>query len=195
MERSRIYITMGEKLTVEEMNELEKNITDFLTQHNIKLEVPVDIFNVADDLGFDVRGVEFPSELEGMILVNEQLDTISGFNSNKIIAYNLRKDIDSKKFIVGHELAHYIEVKVKNPNAKVVTAARERVNDYKGNREEQKKDYMAAALLVPKDDLRERYDSVNEENIEQVCGEVAETYNVHIDIAKRRIQEVFYGKN
>ena len=92
----------------EEMNRMEDLISAFLEKMEIDYVVPVDILKVATDLEFDVRGTEFEKNLKGLIVVDEYIEKIEGFDSNKIIVYNCFKDINMKKFIVAHELAHYI---------------------------------------------------------------------------------------
>lgn len=173
-----------------EMNEMENIIKKFLLSNNIELSIPVDIFEIASNIGFDIRGSEFREHLEGLILVNENESTIAGFNSNKVIAYNCKMDIDSKKFIVAYELAHYIEEKTNNDNTKIVIAARDHAKEYSYDVDEQRKDYIAAALLIPKDDFIHRFpkDSVNID--EAFFQKVSKIYNVNYDLAKRRVKEI-----
>ncbi len=193
MERFIGYI-MSVKFTVQEMNEMEKILEDFLRQRNIELKVPVDIFNLAYNIGFDVRGTEFSKSLEGLILVNENVERINGFESNKVIAYNCQSKIFNKKFIVGHELAHYIEEKHKNPNSKIVVAARDHEGGYSQDKEEQRKDYFAAALLMPREDMKKRYKEDEVSQTDEFYNKVAKDYNVVDEMAKRRVFEVFYER-
>ena len=189
MERIALYI-MGVKFTKNEMTEMENLLSDFLQKHDITLSVPVDIFALATELGFDVRGAEFKGDLEGLVLVNETVDKIELFNSNKIIAYNCQKSIEHKKFIVGHELAHYIEEKHKNPSKKIVYAARDHSKQYSTDTAEQRKDYLSAAMLMPKDVLIKEYKKKNIKNTKEICHEIADIFNVSDEMAKRRIEEV-----
>ncbi len=154
MERLRGY-SMAIKFSREEINEMEAVLSSFLKSNEIQITVPVDIFQLAtEQLGFDIRGAEFKENLEGLLVVNEFQEKIEGFDSNKVIAYNCFKDINAKKFIVAHELAHYIEEKQASEDAKLVLAARDHEGSYSDNKEEQRKDYIAAALLVPQSHLK-----------------------------------------
>ena len=119
----------------------------------IKIVVPVDIFKLATDLGFDVRGAEFREPLDGILIVNEYVEKIDGFNSNKVIAYNCKTDIETKKFIVAHELAHYIWDKSNAQDKKIIVAARDPHGNYSTDKQEQRMDYIAANLLALKDNL------------------------------------------
>lgn len=174
----------------DEMDKMEDIIKKFLSSNDIKLSIPVDIFEIASKIGFDIRGSEFREHLEGLILVNENERVIKGFNSNKVIAYNCKMDIDSKKFIVAHELAHYIEEKIKNKNTKIVVAARDHVKAYSNDIDEQRKDYIAAALLIPKDDFINRFSKNITKMDKAFFKEVSDTYNVDYDLAKRRVKEI-----
>lgn len=182
---------MSIRFSIETMNEMEAIISSFIKQENINIKIPVDIFDIATKLGFDVRGAEFKDTLEGILIVDERIEKIPSFNSNKIIAYNCKKDINSKKFIVAHELAHYINEKNSSQDASIVYAARDHEELYSNDIEEQKMDYMAAALLIPKNDLLKNF-SIKSKNKGEMTQKIASKYNVTIDMAARRIEEVFH---
>lgn len=199
MERVRMYI-MSSIISKSDMDAAENEISSFLSKNNIFVEVPVDIFALATRLGFDVRAADFTNinggkSLEGMILVDEELEQIQQFKSNKIIAYayNPDKDIKSIKFIVAHELAHYIDAKMKNNGNKVVIALRDHNDEYSKDKDEQIKDYMAAALLMPRNSIRNKYSKEDYENNSNLHIELAKEYNVDVDVAERRLKEVFDG--
>ena len=177
----------------EKMEEMEEILEKFIVDNNISYEVPVDVFNVASKIGFDIRGTEFNEKLEGLILVDETADRIPGFNSNKVIAYDCHKDINHKKFIVAHELAHYIEEKINNWESKIVVAARDHEEGYSENEDEQRKDYIAAALLVPRSDLLKRFPKDKITINKSFYQEVSDIYNVSYNLAERRIHEVYHG--
>lgn len=185
MERIWVYL-MAIEFSKEEMKRMEDLISAFFERTEINYVVPVDIFKVATDLGFDVRGAEFEERLEGLLVVNEYMEKIEGFDSNKVIAYNCFKDINMKKFIVAHELSHYISEKVNAYDKKIVIAARDHVDSYSEDIKEQQMDYMAASLLIPKDDLCQFL----ERNTNTNDLDVAKRYNVTEEVARRRIKEV-----
>ena len=183
MERMQVYL-MSLQFSKENMQAMEDLTQGFFKRMGIKLIPPVDIFEVATSLGFDVRGAEFEDQLDGLIVVNEFSEKIDGFNSNKVIAYNCFKDINTKKFIVAHELAHYICQKVNELDKRIVIAAREHADGYSDNEEEQKMDYIAASILVPKEDL------LSFLNDDTSSSKVAQRYNVPEELAARRMCEV-----
>lgn len=167
---------------------MEIVVASFLEKQGIRLIPPVDIFRLATALGFDVRAAKLPNEVEGMILVDESVERLADFSSNKVIAYNVLSDINKKKFIVAHELAHYISEKCKpgGDRQRVVVAARDVEGDYSNNDVEQHMDYMAAALLMPREDILKRFD-LNKEHIDET---LATYYRVDPILAERRVKEV-----
>ena len=195
---------MSTQFDKKEMDEIENILSDFLQRRSIELTPPVDIFAFATQLGFDVHAAEMPGTLEGMLMVDEFQDKVGQFNSNKVILYDIFPSMNDIKFIVGHELAHYIEKK--NPHhtgceeEQIVAAARDHTHGYSTNKSEQRKDYMAAAILIPKKDLIDRYGARysniqgNHEELENLFKEMAEFYGVRELLAQRRVKEVFDGK-
>ena len=190
----RLGYIMGIKIESQKREELEKQLDDFFNAYKIKPSIPVDIFQLATQIGFDVRGTEFKNNLEGLILVNENLEVIPEFSSNKVIAYNCKAPIETKKFIVAHELAHYIGAKHEKVNKKVIVAARDHSDGYSDDKNEQYKDYMAAAMLIPKDDFKNRYSKKEISKSVEFYEKVATFYNVDVELAERRTLEVFYDE-
>ncbi|MEE0945573.1 MAG: ImmA/IrrE family metallo-endopeptidase [Acutalibacteraceae bacterium] len=191
MERIQVYV-MSVKFDEAKMLAMEEIVKAFFEKNNIEVIIPVDIFAVASSLGFDVRGAEFKEPLEGLLLVDENIERIKEFNSNKIIAYNCQKNIYMKKFIVAHELSHYISEKTKNKDKKIVLAARDHEGEYSNNTAEQEMDYMAASILMPREDLLKNFSGKNTERAELI-NLIASRYNVSVKMAERRIEEVLNG--
>ena len=138
--------------------ELEKIVNDFVSK--FKLDFKEDVFKELNKIGFDVYRVKFKiSGLSGMIFVNETIDKIDQFNSNKVILYSHDQDLYNTKFVLLHELSHYIMEKNKSSDKNVLFAVRDRRRDYNKyhhNINEQEMDYMAAALIIPKDEFLDK---------------------------------------
>lgn len=164
--------------------QLENILESFLKKNKIKLKAPVDVFDLATKLGFDVRGAEFKENIDGLIIVDENKEAISEFISNKVIVYNCKKNINDKKFIVAHELAHYIYAKIKNENKKLILALRDHNVGYSNDNEEQEMDYIAAAILVPKDSFKKTYSENSS------VSSLADYYKVSEKLAHRRVSEI-----
>ena len=82
----------------------------------------IDIFKLASLLGFDVRGAELDDNIYSLVIVNENWDRIPFFESNKVIAYNCKKDISIKRNSVAMHLKEYVARKFEQE--KVVLAKR-----------------------------------------------------------------------
>ena len=195
----RMWIYLANKLLERLKREhAEEMLRVFFEQAKVTITPPVDVFALATNLGFDVRGAFFPdSEVDGLIIADENSDAIDGFNSNKIIVYNNVRLAEEQRFIVAHELSHFIKEKSMNPNAKLVYATRDhKAKNYSMDEEEQFIDYMAAAILIPKNDIIKQFASKYDVTLPltfKLCKEVADTYKVMDRLAERRLEEVFSG--
>ena len=135
--------------------ELEKKVLRFCKENN---------FSAVDDtvtslkiLGFDVLTVPFRNNIEGMILVDETEKKLKGFSSNKIIAVSNQLTLQLSRFVLMHELAHYIQKKSEmqgNSKQGFYLAARDHQAKYSTDIKEQENDYIAAILLLPTENLK-----------------------------------------
>lgn len=183
---------MSKPLEKEEMKKIEEKIKRFFRVYGIVLKPPVDVFEVAGLVGFDVRAAELSQGFDGVVLVNEYAEKIKNFDSNKVIAYNVSNNIQNKKFVVAHELGHYLYEKMNKPEKRIIIAFRDRTDaSYSKNEEEQNIDYCAAAILMPldsvKDDIKKIGENLSKENLIQF---LSDKYRVSPEVAKRRLSEV-----
>ena len=74
----------------------------------------IDVFKLACELGFDVRGAELNKNIDSAMLINEEIDTIPHFTSNKVIFYNCKRNIDIKRNSVAKHIFNYINLKIHN---------------------------------------------------------------------------------
>ncbi len=183
--------------------ELEEIVTAFCMQNNLKLSE--DIFQELRKIGFAVYGVKFKKSLSGMILVDEREDKIPKFISNKVILYDIQNDVYDVRFIVLHELAHYIYDKHEKKEQKLILAMRDHTVGYSSNIDEQEKDYMAAAMLLPMNDFKTEivnyekkpFEELVLSDIERLINDdyfiqlIQRKYKVKDILVKRRIEEVF----
>lgn len=191
MERIECYL-MREIISREDRDKAEEMIQLFFQSQELSLTPPIDIFALATSVGFDVRGAYFSSEIDGVMLANEKAEKIENFLSNKVIVYSKKKSPQETRFIVAHELGHYIKEKSANPNGQILAAARDHSEaDYSNNKDEQFIDYMAAAILVPKEDLVKRFSRLQSTGDPMLYKKIAKVYKVNEDLAKRRVEEVF----
>ena len=191
MERMGRYLH-GRIISKVEMERAEEIISNFLNANNVKIQIPVDTFALATELGFDVRGATVRDDLDGMVLVNEAWPVIQNFKSNRVIIYRNQASMDDKKFIVAHELSHYIKAKSDRPDAQLMFASRDHGNcGYSEDSDEQFIDYMGAALLIPKADFIARFGIPQTNDDYNLINKTALRYNVRWELAERRVKEIY----
>ena len=89
----------------------------------------IDVFKLAEKLGFDVRGAELNNKVNSLVIINEKRDTIPGFSSNKVIAYNCKKDINIKRNSVAFHLKEYIVSKMQSEKVYLANINEELIED------------------------------------------------------------------
>ncbi len=188
--KKNIMRTIFEK---DKLGEMEKVISDFLAKRGLSFFDTKDPVALAKKLNFSLFLANFDDSIDGVIIVDETKSKIDKFDNNKIIAVNSSANKIRKRFIIAHELAHYI--KESENNKKVVYATRDHNNDIRGF-DEQEIDYMAAALLMPKDEFKKDWDNLNNKILYPNFDENAkwrklmDKYAVDIDGVQRRISEI-----
>lgn len=189
-------------LTKERKLELESIVYNFSELK--KIDSRKDFIVQLRNMGFEVLSTDFTKALSGMILVNEHEENLGGYNTNKIIAFNseLGSNLYALRFVLAHELSHYISQKADAKGERVVFAVRDRSDrdSYHADIVEQEMDYMAAALLVPlkefKDAMEKRKEEKKFDNCEDLLDDmyfiqtIQRTYSVDETLVKRRIKEV-----
>ena len=186
--------------TKEKSQPLEEMLANFYKNKNQDFEpTRDDIFEFAKSLGFRVWKLPLDEEsLDGIILV---------YKNKKKIGLNENLDLVDARFVLAHELAHYIKQFSERPD-RLLVAERDRV--FHGDQKkpfENDMDYLAAALLVPKDaftkDLLNR--GINLQELKDVdiavlrksissdfVQELVNKYFVSDEVIYRRIAEVAY---
>lgn len=200
-------------LTNKRRRELEEQVQGFCGDNNLNMQN--DLFQELDKIGFVVHSAKFKRPLSGLIGVNENVEKLTGFKSNKVIIYNSDSDLYELRFIVLHELSHYISKKNEANGANVLFGARDHTIGYSDNIDEQEKDYMAAALLIPCEEFASDivtylnqsgysindFSEVTEAEINKLVDDnyfiqsAQKKYRAGEELTKRRIKEVFGVKN
>lgn len=88
---------------------IEKSVLDTLSlaQYTIGNR-SVDVIDVAKRLGFVVGNAVLNEEDDGFIVVEEGKKEIMGIKTDKLIGVNSDRPLEWKRFIIAHELGHYI---------------------------------------------------------------------------------------
>lgn len=180
--------------TSDQLNDMESVIDNFFTKNKIQISLPIDSIALAKSMGFKVFSADLGGEADALIAVNEEIHAIEDVGSNKLIVYN--RSIASEehiRFVIAHELAHYITEKEKGNN--VVFAERVNVHGDKKSFEEQKMDYLAASILVPKTLLQSLLDRLKYKDTDNDIKELykrvlSNLFKVSPSLMTRRIEEI-----
>ena len=187
---------MYKLLPKDKRNELENRVDAFFQEKNIKLNEKIDITGVCNNLGIRVLSLSFPPSLDeqvhGIIFVD---------GDDKRIGVNSGLDTRAARFVVAHELAHYItDITLSSRKKNQFAYADSHFDSAEKPDVEREMDYMAAAILVRKDELEEDLKVLNISGIksmddvsainQRMIEMLAERFNVKEDVIRRRIYEV-----
>ena len=172
-----------------EKTRIEQKANEILNQYNIDAENGVDIVELCKRIGFSIFLINNMKETDdGFIIVNNDVDALPGFETNKIIAINAKRSYEEKRFIIAHELGHYV-LRRQGQN---IIASRE--NRHGRSSDENDVDFFAACVLMPKDSFVARYNEYKSakehfENVLDIAGRLAKHFGVPMRSAARRMEE------
>lgn len=149
----------------------------------------VDVISVAKRLGFVVGNAVLNEEDDGFIVVEEGKSEIMGIQTDKLIGVNSDRPLEWKRFIIAHELGHYI-LHFKEKNLKGLYAHRDHNSGH--NELENEADFFAANLLMPRDSFKEKYAEIKKlyKNDREIVDALAKHFVVTTKMTERRIEEL-----
>ena len=68
----------------------------------------IDVIEIAKKLGFEVGNAVLKDDVDGFILVEEGKSELLGIKTDKLIGVNSTRNLAWKRFIIAHEIAHYV---------------------------------------------------------------------------------------
>lgn len=151
----------------------------------------LDVIAAAETLGFTVGISELPDWDDGFILVDhvmEHIQKLIGLLTDKAIGVNAKRDLQTKRFIIAHEIGHYMLHY--NENDGVLYARRE---DVKGkDAEENDADYFAACLLMPQKYFKKNYYELKNKDLldDDIVTLLQKYFNTPYESVKRRLAEI-----
>lgn len=160
-------------------NRAEKVLSAY--KYDSNTDVYVDAVCLARFFGFDVEEKKTLSATEdGCITVSEN-------QNEKCIAVNDTRSFEAKRFIIVHELAHYL---LHYTGSGKFFMHRE--NTKGKNLEENDADYLAACLLMPKNSFKEQYDLLKKDkkSQEEIVVILQSKFRTPSESIERRISEV-----
>jgi Zn-dependent peptidase ImmA (M78 family) len=175
-------------MTQERIDEIEDKAQALLREKNVDASNGFDIVELAQKMGFVVGNVALDENEDGFIIVNENDKTLLGTSSNKVIAVNARLDYHFKRFIIAHELGHYI---LEGGNKNQLYAHRNNKTEER-NDKEQEVDRFAASLLMPRDVFRSKLESIHkyEQSLPKCVHMLKNIFKAPLECVLRRIQEL-----
>lgn len=173
-------------LTKMEKQAIERKAYELLRAGNVDLTSPVDVIQLAKNLGFAVGNIVSKENYEGVLLINENDNNILGSNSSRVIGVDAKQDFNKKRFIIAHELGHYTI----NYNGDPIFARRDRHCETNRSDEENEIDFFAACLLMPKEGFVAEYRKLKEQSEKNIIKKLAELFKVPEESAMRRLQEL-----
>ena len=139
---------MKREISKMEKKKIEKKAIIVLNafQYNEKKDVYVDATKLASFFGFTV------SQIDSMPIFEDGSIEVSKNGTEKKIAINSCRTFQAKRFIIIHELSHYLLHYQSNNKL-----FRHRENIKGKDQEENDADYMAACLLMPEKSFIRKY--------------------------------------
>lgn len=169
---------------------IEKKTID--TLNNVKYNDSadyIDVIDVAKKLGFVVGNAGLERDVDGFILIKEGADNILGIKTDKLIGVNATQELAWKRFIIAHEIGHYI-LHYNKQKDRGMYAHR----DHKKGKDhvENEADFFAANLLMPRNKFMEKYRQLEQKHLsrEDMIILLANKFIVTRDMVERRCEEL-----
>lgn len=160
---------------------------EVLKSNNLSDSRNVGIVQLAKKYGFVVATAKMPEKMQGMIVYDESgTKKQMGTDYAKLIVVDSKLTTEQKRFVVAHELGHYIM-----GNRADVTGEHIEMRIDKHDEKPEKEneiDYFAACILMPHNAVKKMVQLDEPENA--LVEELSRAFGVSSIVAKRRIQEV-----
>lgn len=152
----------------------------------------VDVIDVAKRLGFVIGNAVLNDEDDGFIVVEEGKEELMGFRTDKIIGVNSDRTLEWKRFIIAHELGHYM-LHCRKEKQQGLYA--HRVHTTGHNQSEDEADFFATNLLMPREIFTEKYNRLKEKDMEkqEIVDALARKFIVTSEMTLQRIEELNLG--
>lgn len=129
-----------------EMEEISKQFLSKLNDQE-QYDGPIPIVKIAKKLGFNVYQQDMEKELSGFIAIDPEIKQSMG--NDKIIVVNVNDEIGHQRFVIAHELAHYLFDY--EPKDNVVEYYNTYYKDTHDSESEERANRFAAELLMPRE--------------------------------------------
>lgn len=168
---------------------IEKEALRILADANDTGDAAIDIIGLAKNLGFVVGNAELSDDEDGFIIVEEGSKQILGQKTDKLIGVRADQSNEWKRFVIAHEIGHYILHYDKRENHGIYAH-----RDHKKgkNEKENEADFFAANLLMPRQRFVNQFDTLKEMGLssEEMILILAKRFCVTEIMTKRRFEEL-----
>lgn len=149
----------------------------------------IDVIEVAKKLGFVVGIASVSDDMDGFIIVEEGKEEILGVSTDKLIGVNVSKELEWKRFIVAHEIGHYVLHYNRDADHGMYAHREHRKGK---NERENEADFFAANLLMPRERFLKKYNELNQKELSynDLVILLANKFVVTQNMTKRRFQEL-----
>lgn len=158
----------------------------FCREHKIN-RYPVNIVNVCNELGIKVYEQYLPSKVSGFIGVDKSLE--EKYQTDKVIVVNLFDDAKRRRFMIAHELAHYV---LRRQSGELY--AHRDVVDTPQRGIEKEANIFALNILMPEELMEEVLSRLCDKEgfvmSEEAVRYIADKFKVSKEEAKARLQNI-----
>lgn len=179
-----------EGLSYMEKKNIEEKALEFMNKMGyVDDSDAVDVIDIAKKAGFAVGNAMLDDDEDGFIIVQDGVKEILGIHTDKLIGVNSARTVEWKRFIVAHELAHYVlHYAYEKHNG--IYAHREHIKGK--NDEENDADFFAANLLMPRKKFVDAYNELKDKqlDLDEIVILLSNKFVVTSRTAERRIEEL-----
>lgn len=170
----------GHNYTIAETKDVAEKI---LSSINYTGDESVPIVKIAKQMGFTVLQGKMSKDLSGFIVIGKNAE--KKFGHHKIIATNIDDEIGHQRFVVAHELAHFLFDY--EDNSRITYYDTYIKNSHKTSKEKIANKF-AANLLMPATYFISKFDI--KDDIQESVDSLQETFQVQDKAVIKRIFEV-----
>ena len=178
-------------LSIMDKASIESEANDLLSDNGIDASDGFDIITLARRIGFYVGEASLDDNEDGFVAVDTRVSSILNTGYNKVIGVNRMRDYYTKRFIIAHEIGHFVLHASAQDGDNIIYAHREKKSEKRPDLE-QDVDYFAACLLMPREAFTNKYNmlSKGERAAADVIAALQRVFSAPFESVERRVKEL-----